>query len=73
VTKQSGTVSLVVAVRVRPLLWHTGATVTWSKDILQVMDNMVLVMDPESPRSKDYLDLVQHRSKVWMPMHVRLR
>lgn len=30
---------------------------------------MVLVMDPEEPDEKDYLDQVQHRSKVLLQTH----
>eukprot|EP01023_Acetabularia_acetabulum_P049398 TRINITY_DN5272_c0_g3_i1.p1 TRINITY_DN5272_c0_g3~~TRINITY_DN5272_c0_g3_i1.p1 ORF type:complete len:807 (-),score=147.37 TRINITY_DN5272_c0_g3_i1:260-2680(-) len=54
--------SLLVAVRVRPLL-NSEIAKGGKKDIIRVMDNgqMVLVLDPDE--SKDYLDQVQNRTK----------
>jgi hypothetical protein len=61
-------VSLLVAVRVRPVLrseQSKSKDAQPKKDILRVIDKrMVLVMDPEDPEEKDYLDQVQNRSKV---------
>jgi len=53
--------SLIVAVRVRPLL-KTENGKGKGKDIMRVMDKkVVLVLDPDE--SKDYLDQVQNRTK----------
>jgi hypothetical protein len=63
--KAGENVSLLVAVRVRPVLKSELAKGRDVKDILRVIDGrMVLVMDPEDPEDKDYLDQVQNRSKV---------
>ena len=62
--KHGENVSLLVAVRVRPILQFEVDKGRGSKDILRVMDDrVVLVMDPD-PDDKDYLDQVQNRSKV---------
>jgi hypothetical protein len=62
--KPGENVSLLVAVRVRPILKFEVDKGRGTKDILRVMDDrMVLVMDPD-PDDKDYLDQVSHRSKV---------
>jgi hypothetical protein len=62
--KQAQNVSLMVAVRVRPILKSEIDRGRGTKDILRVMDDrIVLVMDPD-PDDKDYLDQVQNRSKV---------
>lgn len=66
--KAGENVSLLVAVRVRPVLKSEqpkNRDAQPKKDILRVIDKrMVLVMDPEDPEDKDYLDQVQNRSKV---------
>lgn len=66
--KAGENVSLLVAVRVRPVLKSEqpkNKDAQPKKDILRVIDKrMVLVMDPEDPEEKDYLDQVQNRSKV---------
>jgi hypothetical protein len=55
--------SLLVAIRVRPILQFERDRTPGSTDILRVVDDrVVLVLDPE-PNDKDYLDVVQHRSK----------
>ena len=57
-------VSLLVAVRVRPVLQFETEKGRGARDILRVMDDrIVLVLDPD-PDDKDYLDQVQNRSKV---------
>jgi hypothetical protein len=58
-------VSLLVAVRVRPILQcERDKGPRGGRDILRVMDDrVVLVMDPD-PNDKDYLDQVQNRSKA---------
>jgi hypothetical protein len=62
--KQAQNISLMVAVRVRPILKCEIDKGRGAKDILRVMDDcIVLVMDPD-PDDKDYLDQVQNRSKV---------
>lgn len=71
--KAGENVSLLVAVRVRPVLKSEQLKNkdAQTKDILRVIDKrMVLVMDPEEPEEKDYLDQVQNRSKVgiWVKM-----
>lgn len=66
--KHGENVSLLVAVRVRPILQFEVDKGRGSKDILRVMDDrVVLVMDPD-PDDKDYLDQVQNRSKVRMQL-----
>ncbi|GAX81643.1 hypothetical protein CEUSTIGMA_g9071.t1 [Chlamydomonas eustigma] len=53
--------SLIVAVRVRPLLKSENGK-SGKRDIMRVMDGkVVLVLDPDE--SKDYLDQVQNRTK----------
>uniref|UniRef100_A0A7S3QX98 Kinesin-like protein KIN-8B n=1 Tax=Dunaliella tertiolecta TaxID=3047 RepID=A0A7S3QX98_DUNTE len=53
--------SLIVGVRVRPLL-KSEQTKSNRKDIIRVIDGkVVVVLDPDE--SKDYLDQVQHRTK----------
>ena len=62
-----------MAVRVRPVLKSEQPKTRDAqpkKDILRVIDKrMVLVMDPEDPEEKDYLDQVQNRSKVGIQRH----
>lgn len=74
--KQPENASLLVAVRVRPILQYEVDKGRGAKDILRVMDDrMVVVMDPD-PDDKDYLDQVQNRSKVCSfhcgPMNIHL-
>lgn len=65
VHKAGEAASLLVAVRVRPVLGFEVDRGRNVKDIIRVMDDrMVLVMDPDSTNSKDYLDQVANRSKV---------
>ncbi|XRB04222.1 kinesin-like protein [Pycnococcus provasolii] len=54
--------SLIVALRVRPLVKHEASGKQQDRSIVRVLDGkMVVVMDPDL--SKDYLDKVQGRSK----------
>lgn len=54
--------SLIVAVRVRPLVKAELARAGKGRDIMRVMDGkVVIVLDPDE--SKEYLDVVQNRTK----------